>query len=276
MDEQIRGLRRALAEHLVVFVPDQPLTLDDLERVTDLLGGRDRTPYIEPVEGRPYVIKVIKEPKDKLNFANAWHSDLSYLAEPPAFTLLHAWDVPDYGGDTLWSNQYLAYETLSSGLRDTLTTLRAMHSAGEAYGTGGALDRTRNLSSMAVLPSEEAYREHAHPVVIEHPVTGQSALYVNQIYTTRFEGWQTRESEALLSYLFRHSTNENLTCRLRWARHTLAIWDNRATVHNALNDYQGHRREMYRTSVKGSTPKAAAPVPISKRIIQKTREAKNR
>ena len=93
-----------------------------------------------------------------------------------------------------------------------------------------------------------------HPVVTVHPVTGRRALYVNPVYTTRFAGWTKDESQALLAHLYRHSINENFTCRLRWSVHTLAIWDNRCTMHNALNDYSGVRREMYRTSVKGTAP----------------------
>ena len=251
---QLGDVRQALADHLVVFLPDQDLSLDDLERVTELLGGRDVTPFVAPLEDRPYVIRVIKEPKDVLNFANAWHSDLSYLPVPPAYTLLHAWDVPEYGGDTVWSNQYLAYETLSKGLRTTLDGLRAVHSAGMAYGTGGLLDQYKDLSSMAIAPSDDAYAEHVHPAVTVHPVTGRRALYVNPVYTTRFEGWSKEESHALLGHLHRHSINENFTCRLRWSVRTLAIWDNRCTMHNALNDYAGVRREMYRTSVRGSVP----------------------
>jgi taurine dioxygenase len=251
---QLDDLRRALADHLVVFLPDQDLSLDDLERVTDLLGGRDVTPFVDPLEDRPYVIRVIKEPTDVLNFANAWHSDLSYLPAPPAYTLLHAWDVPDHGGDTVWSNQYLAYETLSKGLKATLDGLDAVHSAGMAYGTGGLLDQFKDYTSMAIAPSEEAYAEHVHPVVTVHHVTGRRALYVNPVYTTRFAGWTKDESAALLAHLYRHSINENFTCRLRWSVGTLAIWDNRCTMHNALNDYSGVRREMYRTSVKGTAP----------------------
>jgi taurine dioxygenase len=254
--QELDSVRRALAAHLVVFLPDQRLSLDDLERLTDLLGGRGITPYVTPLAERPYVIRVIKEPGDELNFANAWHSDLSYLPEPPAYTLLHAWDVPDHGGDTLWANQYLAYETLSAGLRETLAGLRAVHSAGLAYGTGGFLDKVKDLTSMAIAPSPDAYREQVHPAVIVHPVTQRPALYVNPVYTTRFDGWTAAESQALLGYLSRHSSNENFTCRLRWSRHTLAIWDNRCTVHNALNDYPGVRREMYRTSVVGAPPLA--------------------
>ena len=250
----LETLRRALADHLVVFLPEQDLTLDDLERVTDLLGGRDVTPFVEPLEDRPYVIRVIKEPTDVMNFANAWHSDLSYLSTPPSYTLLHAWEVPDHGGDTVWSNQYLAYESLSEGLRATLDRLHAVHSAGIAYGTGGVLDRLKNLTSMAIAPSQQAYAEHVHPAVVVHPVTGRRALYLNPVYTLRFSGWSNEESAGLLAQLHRHSSNENFTCRLRWSPRTLAIWDNRCTMHNALNDYSGVRREMYRTSVKGTPP----------------------
>jgi taurine dioxygenase len=255
--DQLEGLRQALAEHLVVFLPKQDLSLDDLERVTDLLGGRDVTPFVDPLKDRPYVIRVVKEPGDVLNFANAWHTDLSYLSAPPAYTLLHAWDVPDHGGDTVWSNQYLAYESLSHGLKSTLAGLRGVHSAGLAYGTGGLLDKVKDLSSMSIAPSPQAYAEQVHPAVIMHPLTRRAALYVNPIYTTRFDGWTASESQSLLEYLYRHAINENFTCRLRWDVHTLAIWDNRCTMHNALNDYSGVRREMFRTSVKGEPPQPA-------------------
>ncbi len=252
--EQLDRVREALAQYLVVFLPDQEMGLDDLERVTDLLGGRDTTPFVTPLEDRPFVIRVVKEPTDQLNFANAWHSDLSYLPAPPSYTLLHAVEVPPFGGDTIWSNQYLAYESLSRGLKETLAELRAVHSAGMAYGTGGLLDQVKDLTSMAIAPSPEAFKEQSHPAVIEHPVTHRAALFVNPVYTTRFEGWSPTESQPLLDYLYRHATNENFTCRFRWAPHTLAIWDNRSTMHNALNDYLGVRREMFRTSVKGSAP----------------------
>jgi taurine dioxygenase len=254
---ELSALRQALTDHLVVFLPGQDLSLDDLERVTDLLGGRDLTPFVEPLEDRPYVIRVIKEPGDALNFANAWHSDLSYLPAPPAYTILHAWDVPDHGGDTVWSNMYLAFDKLSEGLRETLRGLRSVHSAGTAYGTGGFLDQYKDFTSMAIAPSEDAYAEYVHPVVIRHPVTGREALYVNPVYTLRFDGWSKDESSSLLEHLHRHSINENFTCRLRWSVKTLAIWDNRCTMHNALNDYTGVRREMYRTSVKGAAPVGA-------------------
>ncbi len=254
--DDIADLRKALIDHLVVTVPDQAMSLDDLERVTDDLGGRMVTPFVKPLPDRPFVIRVLKERDDKLNFANAWHSDLTYLAEPPNFTLLYAHDVPDFGGDTLFQNQYLAYETLSDGLQATLRGLRAVHSAGAAYGTGGYLDRVKDKMSTEIAPSDEAFRECVHPAVITHPESGRQALYLNPVYTMRFEGWSAADSQPLLQHIYRHATNENLTCRVRWAKGTLTIWDNRATQHNALNDYHGQRREMFRTSVAGAAPQA--------------------
>ena len=254
---EVGALRAALTEHLVVTLPDQAMSLDDLERLTDQLGGRAVTPFVKPLPDRPYVIRVLKEREDKLNFANAWHSDLSYLEEPPSFTLLYAQEVPDYGGDTVFQNQYLAYETLSEGLKQTLKTMRAVHSAGAAYGTGGYLDRVKHKMSTEIAPSEEAYQECTHPAVIRHPESGHAALYVNPVYTMHFENWSVAESQALLQHVYRHQTNENFTCRVRWTKGMLTIWDNRATQHNALNDYHGQRREMFRTSVVGTVPQAA-------------------
>lgn len=251
------ALRRALTDHLVVSLPDQTLSLDDLERLTDQLGGRMVTPFVKALDDRPYVIRVLKERADKLNFANAWHSDLTYLPEPPSFTLLYAHEVPDYGGDTLFQNQYLAYETLSDGLKATLRGLRAVHSAGAAYGTGGYLDGVKDKMSTVIEPSKDAFKEVVHPIVVTHPVSGKPALFVNPVYTMKIEGWSFGESQALLQYLYKHALNDNFTCRVRWAKGTLTIWDNRATQHNALNDYHGQRREMFRTSVLGSAPRAA-------------------
>lgn len=252
----VAELRQALVDHLVVSVPDQEMSLDDLERLSDDLGGRMVTPFVKPLPDRPFVIRVLKEKDDKLNFANAWHSDLTYLPEPPSFTLLYAHEVPDFGGDTLFQNQYLAFDTLSDGLKTTLKGLRAVHSAGAAYGTGGYLDRVKDKMSTEIAPSDEAFRECVHPAVVTHPESGRQALYLNPVYTMRFEGWSAADSQPLLQHIHRHATNENFTCRVRWAKGTLTIWDNRATQHNALNDYHGKRREMYRTSVAGAAPQA--------------------
>lgn len=254
--EQVKVL---LDRYRVIAVPDQCLDLDQLERFTDELGGRDTTPYVTPVEDRPFVIRVIKEPGDTLNFANAWHSDVSYLAQPHAYTVLAATDVPPYGGDTLWANQVLAFATLPEALRQRLVTMQAVHSAGFAYGTGGYLEQVADQSSMAIAPSPDAYGTQTHPAVISHPRTGEPALFVNPVYTTALLDEHGEPDPALLARLIAHSTHPNLTCRLRWMPGMVAIWDNRATQHLAINDYTGMRRDMFRTSVRGDTPQAWVP-----------------
>jgi len=257
--DDIEATLRLLDEHLVVAFPDQPMELDRLEAFTDELGGRDVTPYVTPVDGRPYVIRVIKEPSDELNFANAWHTDLSYLPAPPAYTVLHAWDVPPAGGDTMWANQYLAYETLPDSVKEQIADLQATHSAGMAYGSGGYLEAVADKSSMTVAPSADAYASETHPVVIRHPRTGRSALYANSVYTTGIEGMDPDEARSLLARLTAHATHPNFTCRLRWEPNMVTIWDNSATQHFAINDYPGARRELFRTSVKGTAPAGVAP-----------------
>lgn len=246
------GVLELLDRHHVVAFEEQGLDLDRLEALTDELGGRDLTPYIDPVPGRPHVIRVLKEPGDELNFANAWHTDLSYLAEPPAFTVLSATVVPAVGGDTIWANQHLAYDTLPDHLRERLLMMTARHSAGVAYGTGGYLERVADKSSMTIAPSPEAHTSREHPVVIAHPRTGRAALYVNPVYTTEVVGPDGDPDPQLLARLVTHATHPNLTCRLRWRAGMVAIWDNAATQHLAINDYADERREMYRTSVRGA------------------------
>lgn len=255
--EDVAALKQALADHLVVALPDQNISLDDLERVTDDLGGRDLTPFVKPLPDRPYVIRILKEPGDRLNFANAWHTDLSYLPAPPNYTLLYCLEAPPTGGDTIWANQYRAFETLAPELRDTLTELDAVHSAGMAYGDGGYFDHVKHMLSTPIEPSKDARREQIHPAVTRHPDTGKPVLYVNQVYTTRIAGWDKDQSDALLQEVHRHAVNESLTWRLKWAKGMLAIWDNRTTQHFAVNDYHGYRREMVRTSVKGAPPEPA-------------------
>ena len=170
---EVAELRQALSDHLVVTLPEQAMSLDDLERLTDQLGGRAVTPFVKPLPDRPFVIRVLKERDDRLNFANAWHSDLSYLAAPLSFTLLYAQEVPEFGGDTLFQNQVLAFETLSDGLKTTLRGLRAVHSAGPAYGTGGYLDRVKDKMSTEIAPSAETFAECSHPAVVRHPESGR-------------------------------------------------------------------------------------------------------
>ena len=254
-DGEVHALRAAAVAHKVIFLRNQPYATEHLVRLTEQLGGHGQTPFLEPMPDHPGVVRVVREADEGgFNFGGAWHSDWSFQPAPPAFTLLWSVDVPSVGGDTMWSNQQLAYETLSDGLRNTLDGLDVVHSAGWAYSADGVLARSAQGRSMQINTTDDALAEHSHPAAPTHPESGSKALFVNSTYSVRFDGWSVADSAPLLQQLYAHSTRDAFTCRFRWTPNTLAIWDNRSTQHNALNDYRGTRRELHRTTVAGTAP----------------------
>lgn len=255
LDEEACGrLRAALDEYLVLFLRDQRLDLAALKRATRIFGPLMRVPYVEPSPQDPDVIAVLKEADeaDISVFGGDWHSDFSFLERPPAGSLLYGVEVPPYGGDTLWASQVRAYETLPADLKELIDGRRAVH-VGAPYGVAHAPDQTLATSRSIKMRRGDpaADQETLHPVVRRHPATGRRALFVNPIYTTRLEGLSVEDSRAILERLYRHATRPEFTCRFRWAPGSLAIWDNRMTLHYAINDYDGHRRLMYRTTFAG-------------------------
>lgn len=255
LTDQLRStVQGLLQQHSVVAFRGQRSDIEQLVRITEWLGGFGNTPFLHSVEGKPGVVQVVAEADESspINFGGGWHSDWSFQAEPPKYTVLMAKEIPPYGGDTIWSCQYKAYETLSQGLKETLDGLRVVHSAQRSYAPDSALDRTSTGRTMKISMSEDAYDEFVHPAVIVHPETGRRALFVNQVYSIRFDGWSAADSAPLLEHLYNHATSPSLTCRLRWSEDTITMWDNRCTQHNALNDYRGFRRELHRTTVAGT------------------------
>ncbi|MBI1777994.1 MAG: TauD/TfdA family dioxygenase [Proteobacteria bacterium] len=253
-------LRRALVEHLVLFFREQTITPEQQISFSRLFGPLCRVPYVKAMDDYPDIIAVLKEADERRisTFGNAWHSDFSFLEEPPMGSILYAKEVPSYGGDTLWINTYEAYETLSDGMKRLLAGLRSMHS-GRPYGVGGVPKDLRTSRSIQMERNNpEADREVAHPVVRVHPESGRKALFVNAIYTTRFEDMSEAESRPLLDFLYQHCLRPEFACRFRWQPGSLAVWDNRCTLHYAVNDYDGQRRLMYRTAVAGERPIPAA------------------
>ncbi|MBT4615463.1 MAG: TauD/TfdA family dioxygenase [Gammaproteobacteria bacterium] len=259
LDEaSFQALDNAFAQHLVLCIRDQSLTPSDLVGITDRLGGPGETPYLTGLEEYPDVVPVIKEANESSphTFGAGWHTDFTFQATPPAKTLLYAVDTPAAGGDTLYANMYAAYDALSDGMKAALKSLNAVHSATRSYGPQATLKN--HLEHMTITNDDQEPDTQLHPVICMHPVTKRPALWINPTYTIRFENMTQEESKPLLDYLNQLIVSPQFCCRVRWQPGTLTLWDNRCTQHCATSDYQGHRREMWRTTVAGETPIAFA------------------
>jgi taurine dioxygenase len=250
-DETVSAIRRVWLDHCVIFFRDQNLTNAQFLSVAERFGRPVEYPFIKGRDGFPCITPVVKLEHERHNFGGVWHSDTTYLDTPPMGTWLLARELPPYGGDTLFANQYLAYETLSDGLKQTLDGLTAVGSSAKADVSKSREDR---LKTDGRADAKKEYTAE-HPVVRTHPETGRKALYVNRGHTARFAGWSEEESAPLLNYLFEHQVKPELTCRFSWAPGSLALWDNRAAQHNPINDYHGHRRVMHRITLAGDRPR---------------------
>jgi taurine dioxygenase len=249
-DETVAALRRAWLQHLVLFFRDQDLPPAHFLAFARRFGEPIEYPFVKGLDEFPEIIPVLKLETERVNFGGIWHSDTAYLDVPPMASMLVARDVPPAGGDTEFANMYLAYETLSDGMKRLLDGLVAVNSSAAADVSRTREDRLKDSARA------DAKREYtaAHPVVRVHPETGRRALYVNVAHTVRFEGMTQEESAPLLQYLYRHQVRAELTCRFRWSPGSLAFWDNRCAQHNAINDYHGHRRLLHRITLAGDKP----------------------
>jgi taurine dioxygenase len=244
-------IRAAFLEHLVLVFRGQHLTPDQYLAFARTIGEPVEYPFVKGLPGQPLIIEVLKQERERVNFGGIWHSDTAYLDEPPMASMLLAIEIPPFGGDTLFANQYLSWEALSPGMQRMLDPLKAVNSSAKADVSRTREDRMR---TDAREDARTAYLAE-HPVVRTHPETGRKALYVNVAHTARFAGMSDEESAPLLGWLFQHQVRPEFTCRVRWEVGSLALWDNRCALHNPVNDYHGHRRRMHRITLKGERPR---------------------
>lgn len=245
-----KDVRQALLDNQVIFFRNQDLSPREFLDFTAFFGKPVEYPFVKGIDGFPEVIQVLKkETETGANFGGVWHSDTTYLPEPPMGSVLLAREVPAVGGDTLFANQYKAYEALSDGLKKTLDPLICVQSSAKA-----AASKTRE-DRIADSGKGSDHMEQFHPAVRTHPETGRKALFVNVAHTARFDGWTEEESAPLLNYLYTHQVKPEFTCRLKWEPNTIAFWDNRCTQHYPLNDYHGYRRRMHRITLAGDKPR---------------------
>ena len=244
----VAEIRQAFLEHLVIFFRGQKLAPPALVAFAQRFGEPMEYPQLKGLPECPLVTPVVKLEHERVNFGGIWHSDTTYLEKPPMASMLYALETPPYGGDTLFANQYLAYETLSDGLKRTLDMLTGINTSAKAEVSKTREDRLREAGvELKVLVGE-------HPVVRTHPETRRRALYVNVGHTAAFRDWSEAESAPLLEYLFAHQVRPEFTCRFRWEPGSIAFWDNRCVQHNPVNDYHGYRRVMHRVTLVGDTP----------------------
>jgi taurine dioxygenase len=250
-DATVAAIRAAWLEHCVISFRDQDLTPARFLAFAKRFGPVVEYPFVKGIEGFPEIIPVVKLEQEKVNFGGLWHSDTSYLEAPPMGTMLIAREVPPHGGDTLFANGYLAYETLSDGMKRLLDGLIALNSSTLADNS-----RTREDSVKQNL-RPDAKKEYLaeHPVVRTHPETGRKSLYCNGGHTLRFKDMTVAESRPILEYLFQHQVRPEFTCRFAWRAGSLAFWDNRCALHNPVNDYHGYRRVMQRITLAGDRPR---------------------
>lgn len=248
-DVVVGEIRQALLDHLVIFFRGQKLTPQQQLAFAQRFGEPMEYPHLKGLPECPLITPVIKLERERVNFGGIWHSDTTYLECPPMASLLYAIEIPPYGGDTLFANQYLAYESLSEGFRKMLDPLVGVNSSLKADASKTREDRLRAAGvESKVLVGE-------HPVVRTHPETGRKALFANVGHTTHFKGLSEEESRPLLEYLFQHQVRPEFTCRFRWEPGSLAFWDNRCAQHNAVNDYHGFGRVMHRVTLAGDRPR---------------------
>jgi len=251
--KQVAEIRAAWLEHHVLAFPDQILSDDDQEAFTVAFGGFGDDPFIAPIPGRKHVIAVKRLANETSPiFAEAWHSDWSFQARPPAGTCLYGITIPPVGGDTLFANQHAALEALPQDLRARLEGRMAIHSAKKAYapeGSYGEGDVARR--SMDIRPSREAEATQLHPLIRAHPETGRLGLFSCLGYIIGIDGMSDEEALPLLLELYHWQGREQFHYRHQWQKNTLLMWDNRSVLHAATGGYDGHDRLLHRTTIAG-------------------------
>ena len=256
--KQVRDL---FYEHQVIAIRGQDIHPEGFIRFAEIFGAIEPffiSAYNHAEFPQIYVLSNVRKdgkPIGRDGAGTHWHSDSTFTEKPSSATLLHGVTVPDRGGDTLFADLYAAYETLSDGLRRLLDGLTAVHTGSRSYGSQSKFQGGKNQSvSMTIDANADGDRLIEHPVVRTHPETGRRCLFVNPNYTLRFKDMTEAESKPLLDFLYAHAIRDEFVCRFRWQAGSVAVWDNRCTMHRAVNDYDGARRHVRRVTLQGDRP----------------------
>ena len=241
---------KAFLEYKVIFFKDQDLNPESQLHFGRMFGRPIIYPFVKGLKDFPEITPILKKETDLNNFGGVWHSDTTYQQQPPKATMLYAVEVPEYGGDTEFADQYMALNYLSDGMQKFLSKQKIINISGKGKVVASRSDVMKHASSGQAVDEFRA----EHPVVRTHPETKKKALFVNEAHSLQFSSLTLEESTPLLEFLFKHQIRSEFTCRFKWEKGSVAIWDNRCTLHNPINDYHGKRRLMHRITFAGDTP----------------------
>ena len=245
-------INKLLLEHKVLFFREQNITSEEQISLAKHFGPLEKHVYVKPRENYPEIIRIIKGPEEKHQWGETWHTDVSYNVKPTKVIILRSIKIPPVGGDTMFSNMEIAYETLDEKIKIKIAGKTAVHSS---LGAAAFVEKYEKMSGNG---NTQEF-SNIHPIVRTHPETGKKILYVNSMYTKKIIEMEKKESDQTLNEIFKHQERLDFTCRFKWTENAVAIWDNRSTLHQGLTDFfpgrgLGHERVMDRIAVQGDQP----------------------
>lgn len=249
----VQEIHQMFLDRSVLVFRNQTLTPKQQVRFARYFGSVVPYPFLKGLECCPEVLEVITRPEDGVNFGGGWHTDTPYLEIPSLGSVLYAKELPPVGGDTIFSNMYLAYDALDKKIQNFLDGQQAVHSANKRYAKPA--DRSQIYGQIKQAGNKKNMRlENYHPIIRTHPETSRKSLFVSSLHTTTIKGMEEKAADTLLARLYEHQASDVFTCRVVWEPDTLVIWDNRCVLHNALFDYAGYKRRMHRVTIEGDRP----------------------
>jgi len=250
--ENFKVINNLLLEHKVIFFRNQKITPEEQLSLAKCFGPLETHAYVKGLNKYPEIVRIIKDPNEKNQWGENWHSDVSYNVKPTKAVILKSIKIPPVGGDTMFANMELAWETLDEKIKDKIKDKKALHSS---LGSEFFVDDYEGMEGNG---NHDEY-SNIHPIVRTHPETGKKILFVNWTYTKKIDDMNKKESDETLKKIFEHQARLDLTCRFRWTENAVAIWDNRSVLHYAITDFfpgrgLGHERIMDRIAIEGDRP----------------------
>ena len=251
-EKNFKVINNLLLEHKVIFFRNQEITPEEQLALAKRFGPLEKHAYVKGRDKYPEIVRIIKDPNEKNQWGENWHSDVSYNIKPTKAVILRSVKIPPVGGDTVFSNMELAWETLDKNIKEKIKDKKAVHSS------LGAAFFVNDYKAMEGNGNIDEYSS-THPIVRTHPETGKKILFVNWTYTKKIVEMDKKESNEMLKKIFEHQARLDLTCRFRWTENAVAIWDNRSVLHYAIADFfpgrgLGHERIMDRIAIEGDRP----------------------